>query len=135
MYSNILIPISLDEDRDPQTAIDVATILRAESGTMTFLHVIERPPNYALSYLPPEFLKEQRGMIESEMSLMASKHPGATAAVIAGHAGRVISDWSKDHSADCIVITSHSPGMQDLLLGSTAQYVVRHAACSVHVVR
>lgn len=135
MYNNIVVPISFDEDRDAQAALDVATLLRAEGGTLTLLHVIETPPTYAVSYLPVDYLKERRGAIESELSFMASKHAGATAAVVNGHSGRTITDWCGERGADCIVIASHRPGMQDLLLGSTAQYVVRHAACAVHVVR
>ena len=34
-----------------------------------------------------------------------------------------------------IVIASHDPGLADYLLGSTAGRVVRHAHCSVLVVR
>jgi nucleotide-binding universal stress UspA family protein len=33
------------------------------------------------------------------------------------------------------VIASHRPGMADLLIGSTAAQVVRHAPCAVHVLR
>ena len=42
-------------------------------------------------------------------------------------------EWETD--TDCVVIASHRPGLQDYLLGSTAARVVRHAACSVHVLR
>jgi universal stress protein F len=37
--------------------------------------------------------------------------------------------------ADLIVIGSHRPAMSTYLLGSTAKSVVRHATCSVLVVR
>ena len=37
--------------------------------------------------------------------------------------------------ADLIIIASHKPGFQDYFLGSTAAKVVRHAPCSVLVVR
>ena len=37
--------------------------------------------------------------------------------------------------ADVIVIASHDPGLADYLLGSVAARVVRHAHCSVLVVR
>jgi universal stress protein F len=33
------------------------------------------------------------------------------------------------------VIASHRPGIQDYFLGSTASRVVRHANCTVHVMR
>ena len=55
--------------------------------------------------------------------------------MIEGHSGRSILDWAEENGPDLIIIASHRPGMQDLLLGSTASQVVRHARCAVHVVR
>lgn len=135
MYSNLVVPISFDEDRDAKGALDVATSLRTEGGSITLLHVIETLPNYALAHLPEKILQETKDALVAELGQMAARYPGGTAAVMHGHAGRTITDWSHDHGADCIVIASHRPGMQDLLLGSTAQYVVRHADCAVHVQR
>ena len=60
---------------------------------------------------------------------------GAHAVVVHGHAGGSIVDYATKHGCDCIVIASHRPGVEDYLLGSTAARVVRHAACSVHVMR
>ncbi len=37
--------------------------------------------------------------------------------------------------ADLIIVASHKPNVGDYLLGTTAARVVRHAACSVFVVR
>ena len=42
---------------------------------------------------------------------------------------------AKEKNADMIIIASHRPGLQDYFLGSTAAKVVRHATCSVLVVR
>ena len=36
---------------------------------------------------------------------------------------------------DLIIVASHRPGLQDYFLGSTAAKVVRHAKCSVLVIR
>ena len=55
--------------------------------------------------------------------------------VVYGHAGTSILEYAEEHGCDCIVIASHRPGLGDYLLGSTAARVVRHAACSVHVMR
>ena len=38
-------------------------------------------------------------------------------------------------NADLIVMASHKPTARDYLLGANAAHVVRHAACSVMVVR
>jgi nucleotide-binding universal stress UspA family protein len=52
-----------------------------------------------------------------------------------GHAGQEICDRAKDRSADLIVTSTHgNTGLKHILLGSTAEYVVRHAHCPVLVV-
>lgn len=44
--------------------------------------------------------------------------------------------YAKDIRADLIVVGSHAPkSAADYLLGSTAAKIVRHASCSVFVVR
>ena len=52
-----------------------------------------------------------------------------------GHAGQQICSRAIDHRADLIVTTTHgTTGLKHLLIGSTAEYVVRHASCPVLVV-
>jgi nucleotide-binding universal stress UspA family protein len=92
-------------------------------------------PSYVLSALPSEYQSDARKTAEKELADMAATLPNASAHVIAGHAGRTVLDWAEKNQPDCIVIASHRPGMQDLLLGSTATQVVRHADCAVHVIR
>ncbi len=135
MYKNILVPISFDRDRDAKGAIDIARTLLSEDGNITLIHVIEQIPGYAASHLPPHFMEEKHVALRTDLDAMASEIPNAVAAVVSGHAGRTLLDWAEEHDVDCIVIASHRPGMQDLLLGSTAAKVVRHAACAVHVLR
>ena len=56
-------------------------------------------------------------------------------AVDMGHAGQHICDRAKDSDIDLIVTSTHGrTGFKHILLGSTAEYVVRHAPCSVLVV-
>jgi nucleotide-binding universal stress UspA family protein len=42
---------------------------------------------------------------------------------------------ARDSGADLIVMASHRPEMKDYLIGTNAARVVRHASCSVLVVR
>jgi nucleotide-binding universal stress UspA family protein len=52
-----------------------------------------------------------------------------------GHAGQQICARAQDLGVDLIVTSTHGrTGFQHVLLGSTAEYVVRHAHCSVLVV-
>jgi nucleotide-binding universal stress UspA family protein len=52
-----------------------------------------------------------------------------------GHAGQQICASASDRKADLIAISTHGrTGFEHVLLGSTAEYVVRHASCPVLVV-
>lgn len=135
MYKNILVPVSFEEDRDAAGAMGVARLLAGDGGKVTLLHVMEQIPGYAISYVPDNYLVESRQAIETELRDMAANLPNGVAEVIEGHSGRTILDYAEENGNDCIVIASHRPGMQDLLLGSTATQVVRHASCAVHVIR
>lgn len=135
MYNHVLVPISFDTDRDAAGALSVARLLAGEAGRISLLHVIEHVPDYAISYLPAGYVNEARKAIEAELTKMAETLPNGSAHVIEGHSGRTILDWAEAQGPDCIVLASHRPGMQDLLLGSTAAKVVRHATCAVHVIR
>lgn len=53
----------------------------------------------------------------------------------AGHPGQQICECSKESGVDLIVTSTHgTTGFRHILLGSTAEYVVRHAPCPVLVV-
>jgi universal stress protein F len=135
MYNNILVPISFDEDRDSNKAIKVAETLLNTGGTITLFHVMEQIPGYAISYMPTDYITESRSAIQTELETLAGSVKGGKALLVEGHSARTILDWADKHAVDCIIIASHRPGMQDLLLGSTATTVVRHAHCAVHVLR
>ena len=52
-----------------------------------------------------------------------------------GHAGQQICARALEHRADLIVTSTHgTTGFKHILVGSTAEYVVRHASCPVLVV-
>ena len=135
MYSNILIPIALDHERDTGHAMDVARLLRSKGGTITALHVIEPIPGYATQYLPAGQLENRRSEAEARLIADLGGVKDVKPVVVEGHSGRSIVDYANQHECDCIVISSHRPGLQDYFLGSTASRVVRHAKCPVHVIR
>lgn len=135
MYDKILVPISFDPDRDINGPLKLAKLLCSAGGAVTLLHVVEHIPSYAISYMPLDYLAQAREALQAELDSLADTLPHAIGLVIEGHSGRSILDWAVTNSPDLIIIASHRPGMQDLLLGSTASQVVRHANCAVHVVR
>lgn len=135
MYKNILVPISFDENRDSKGALDIAKVICGAGGKITLLHVMEEVPGYAVTYIPEGFHEGAKAGIEDDLTKLAADIENSEVRVVDGHSGRTILDYAKDHAVDCVVIASHRPGMQDLLLGSTATQVVRHAKCAVHVLR
>ena len=135
MYNHVLVPVSFDNERNSAGALAVAQLLAGDDGRISLLHVVEEVPNYAISYLPEGYRDQAKEAVRKELGDMAAALPKATAHVIDGHSSRTILDWGQKHEPDCIVIASHRPGVQDMLLGSTAAKVVRHATCAVHVIR
>ncbi|MDX1785731.1 MAG: universal stress protein [Roseovarius sp.] len=135
MYKNILVPVTIADDRDLKPVLQLAQVLAEPGATITLLHVLEQIPVHALSFLPADHMAKRRMEVEAKLADLAEGVPGGTSLVVGGHASRAILDHAKEAGSDCIIIASHQPGMQDLLLGSTAAKVVRHATCSVHVVR
>ena len=135
MYHNILVPISFDADRDVTAPMKLAKILATPDAKITLLHVVEHIPDYAISYMPVEYLTEARRAIQTELDEMAAKLPNAKAEVIEGHSGRSILDWAEANKPDSIIIASHRPGMLHIFLGSTETHVERLARCAMHVVR
>ncbi len=135
MYQNILVPISLDRDRDTASSVQVAQALNSNDGRITFLHVIEHLPQYTNDLLPEGHLERVKAVASELLRPLLDGFANACIEIVEGHAGRGILDYAASHDVDCIVVASHQPGLQDYLLGSTAARVVRHAHCAVHVTR
>lgn len=135
LYSNIIVPIAFDHERDTDHALEIARAVRAEGGKIMALHVVEALPQYATQYLSEGQIAQAHLDIEESLKDAVGRADDVEALVVTGHSGRTILEQAEKKSADCIVIASHRPGLQDYFLGSTAARVVRHAQCAVHVVR
>ncbi|WP_120503599.1 universal stress protein [Sulfitobacter mediterraneus] len=135
MYKNILIPVLLDDDQAKSSAVQVAKALAENGATFTVLHVMEAIPAYVTIEIPAEVLANTRKEVEEGLSAISNELPNCLGVTISGHAGNSIVEYAKKHDIDCIVLASHKPGLQNFFLGSTADRVVRHAACAVHVLR
>lgn len=135
MYSNILVPIAFDHERDVPQALHVARALLSDGGKITAIHVVEHLPSYATEYLTKEQIEGARAEIVNGLKQKTGDSPDIEVVVVEGHSGRTILDESEKRGNDLIVIASHCPSVTDYFLGSTAARVVRHAKCCVHVVR
>jgi nucleotide-binding universal stress UspA family protein len=134
MYKLILLPLALDQGHG-QRSMDIARRLRAEDGKIIALHVIDQVPGFANYYLSSEKEEEIHESALKAIEERIGAEKDAEAVVLSGHPGRTITDYAEKIGADCIIAGSHKPEMKDFLLGSTAARIVRHAPCSVHVLR
>ncbi len=134
MYKKIIAALGLSHGHGA-AALDLARRLRDEDGSIIALHVLEPVPGFASYYLPPDHETEVRKTAESAIRDRVGEQADAEVVVLSGHPGSTITEYAEEIGADCIIVGSHKPELQDYLLGSTAARVVRHAPCSVHVLR
>lgn len=134
MYKKIIVALSLDHGIS-ETALKKAKLLLDPGGEIIALHVYERPSGMAGAYIAEEDLQRAQNTAQQRLDERVRDMPEARAVLVNGHSGRVIADYAHKEGADCIIMGSHQPGLGDYFLGSTAARVVRHAHCSVIVLR
>lgn len=135
MYKNVLVPIAPDHGANTAAAMEAARLLAGSDGKITALTVAEAIPGYVVQHLPEGLLEHTHDEMLASLKADLGGVKNVKAEVVTGHAGRTIVDYADARGADCIVIASHRPGLQDYFLGSTAARVVRHAQCTVVVIR
>ncbi len=142
MYEKILFPVDLG-DTDSQEAarrraVDMAKMCGAE------LHVLNVLPLFAFGsadMYPPEGFEEQAttrahdDLKDYVDRIIAPELIDVQAAIAHGTVYKEIIEYSEAHAIDLIVLASHRPELSDYLLGPNAARVVRHANCSVMVIR
>jgi len=133
MYNKILIASALNQGFSDR-ALAAAKLLVSENGKIIVAHVIEPVNNVVQSFVSKDV---ESKAYEKIKDLMAERcHDEAVESeILHGQAGREISKFANKIDADCIIIGSHKPGLEDFFLGSTSARVVRYSKCSVHVLR
>ena len=136
MYNTILVPIDMAHAAEGKANIDLATQHAAAGARIILLNVVEEIPNWAAVELPAGLLDKSLEASQSELkSIATAAGMKVEVEVRTGHSYNTILEVAEKKNADLIIIASHRPGLQDYFLGSTASKVVRHANCSVLVVR
>lgn len=135
MYRRILAALVPDQPEPAKKAMAAARTLCAFEGKITALHVVEEISPYLSSYMGEHYLEKASAEAIADLAEVTMGAENVEPVVVIGHAAQTILDFASKNSIDCIVVASHRPEFSDYLIGSTAARVVRHANCSVHVVR
>jgi nucleotide-binding universal stress UspA family protein len=116
--------------------IDVAIDHASEGARIILLYVVEEVPNWAAISLPANIIDKSLNSARDELKAIANATGRKMEVEVrTGHSYNTILDVAEEKDVDMVIIASHRPGLQDYFLGSTAAKVVRHAKCSVLVVR
>lgn len=133
MYNKILIGTALNH-RFKDKALKTAKSLISSNGKIIAVHVIEPVNNVVESFVSEEVKTKVYEKIKSDLAAHYSDD-AIESEILYGHAGRQITHYAEKIGADCVIIGSHKPGLDDFFLGSTSSRVVRYSKCSVHILR
>ncbi|MCC9626099.1 universal stress protein [Thalassospira sp. MA62] len=141
MYKDILLSIDLDQDSSWKKALPVA-LKQAETFNAR-LHVLTVIPSVGMSmvgqFFPKGYEKKVLESYNEQLHAFVAEHIPDTVKVqhIVGQGTvyEVILQMAEKAKCDLIILSAHRPELKDYLLGPNAARVVRHAKCSVMVVR
>jgi universal stress protein A len=141
MIRSILVPIDFSGPSD--NALEYAiSLVRQFDAKLILLHVVQPFPTPDFDYYPIAMESEKvmsKGKQRLEqVAAKAGVDPEVISQVLVriGVPYREITDAARTSNVDLIVIATHGyTGVAHVFMGSTAERVVRHAQCSVLVVR
>jgi nucleotide-binding universal stress UspA family protein len=140
MFKRLLAPIDLSEPEMTKQGVDAALeFARLFDAQLHLLNVQTIMPVLMFDYVPAGFDERLRETIEQELAELVAridfpKDRLSTQLRFGGVYPEVLAE-AEDWGADLIVLCSHRPTMATYLIGSNAKTIVRHAKCSVLVVR
>lgn len=140
-WKRILVPV--DFSITSLRALEVAAPLAGEGDARLYLLNVVEPNAYSggmdssILVLPDsDVVRNAKHQLPLVAQHFVPEQLGATCLVRNGRAADVIVETAEKNRVDLIVLSTHGhTGLERLLLGSTAEHVVRHAKCPVFVVR
>jgi universal stress protein F len=140
MYKRIILAVDLAEPTpSPKGLPQAVELAKAGGGELRLVNVQPVIPATFMEYVPVDFDVEQAKNSKDALdAILASIDLPAERKSDVARAGGIYHELLQEASewgADLIVVGSHRPVMSDYLLGSNAKTIVRHAECSVLVVR
>ena len=135
-FSRSISPIRPQTPKGLEQALELT---KASGGELRLVNVQPVIPATFMEYVPADFDEEQSKRAKEALdAIVAAVDLPAERKSAVARAGGIYHELLQEASewgADLIVVGSHRPVMSDYLLGSNAKTIVRHAQCSVLVVR
>src|SRR6204780_3480938 len=140
MYKRIVLAVDLLEPApSPKGLAQAVELAKTGDGELRLVNVQPVMPATFMEYVPVDFDVDRGrgpgGAPDSFLGSIALPAGRKSAATRAGGIYHELLQEASEWDADLMVVGSHRPVMADYLLGSNAKTIVRHAQCSVLVVR
>jgi nucleotide-binding universal stress UspA family protein len=136
MSNTIIVPVDLAHEDKAAAMLETAGRIGGKDARVVLVNVVVDVPSYVAVELPGGFVDRAKEDARAELAKIAgSAGIDAEIVVRSGQAASAILAVAKEKGADVIIVASHRPEFADYFLGSTAARVVRHAPCSVYVLR
>ncbi|WP_168012088.1 universal stress protein [Halomonas salinarum] len=141
MFNHILIPVDLVHQEQLARLRESARLLIDGAGSITLLYVdpITVHKEALMIQLGESQYAEHQQEAQAQLQSLSEslKVENVTMNVVTreGGAHDQILEYASEIGADAILMMASRPGFTDYFIGSTAERVVRHAGCSVFVIR
>ena len=140
MYKRIVLAVDLaDPAPTPMGLAQAVELAAASAGLLRLVNIQPLLPATFMEYVPADFDAEQEERASAALQEIVAKvrcrRSACPRTVRIGGIYHEILGEAAEWGADLIVVGSHRPVVTDYLLGSNAKTIVRHALCSVLVVR
>jgi nucleotide-binding universal stress UspA family protein len=141
MYNNILFSVDMEHTVEAKKALKIAIDeARRSKAKLTVMTVA---PGFGMPIVASFFdeqtvanaLKEVARHLRQYVDDNIPNDINTNPIVVEGNPAELILKQAKTDDIDLIVIASHNSQIENLLLGSCAAKVVRHAQCTVTVVK
>jgi nucleotide-binding universal stress UspA family protein len=141
MTKRIQVPIDVHEDSTWRDVLPIALDQARHTGAELHVMTVVEPVQMNMPGVPsPEVISQQmqtanRERLEALVESQNSEGMEVSCIVAEGNVPREILRVADELGATLIIMASHRPDLRTYLLGAHAARVVRHANCSVYVVR
>lgn len=140
MFKKLLVPVDLSDMAITRSALEKAKGLALGwDAELRLVYVMPIVPSTYLEYVPADFESGEKTRVEKELRdiLTGLGLPASllSSAIRSGGVYHEVLAEAEECKADLIVCGSHWPTLATYLIGSHATSIVRHASCSVLVVR
>lgn len=139
MYKKILVAVDVAHESSWRKSIPLAVELATQFQAGLIITTVVRDMDAGMvSLYPPAYQWVHEQTQEKLREIVKKCVPETLHPIVLvgeGSISREVIRLAKEQQADLIVMASHRPEMKDYLIGPNASAVVRHATCSVLVVR